>query len=58
MPSEQSGILTHYVKLETITHRVVSGYPPPNAEKVKEQFESMVTVLKRTIPQNRRGVAK
>jgi hypothetical protein len=29
---------------------MVSDYLPPNAENVKEQFESMMTVLKRTIP--------
>jgi hypothetical protein len=40
----------HYASLETITHKMVSDYLPPNAEKVKERFESMMTALKRTIP--------
>ena len=29
---------------------MVSVFLPPNAEKVRDQFESMMTVLKRTIP--------
>jgi hypothetical protein len=40
----------HYTSLETITHEMVLDYLPLNAEKVKEQFESMMTVFKRTIP--------
>ena len=40
----------HYGASETITFEIVSNFLPPNAEKVKERFESMMTVLKRTIP--------
>jgi hypothetical protein len=39
-----------YASSETITHKMVLDYLQQNAEKVKEQFESMMTVLKRTIP--------
>ena len=40
----------HYGASETITFQMVSDFLPPNAEKVKERFESMMMVLKQTIP--------
>ncbi len=46
----------HYADSVTITHKMVLDYLPPNAEKVKEQFESMMTVLKRTIPNGNSAV--
>ena len=39
----------HYGASETITFQMMSDFLP-NAEKVKERFESMMTVLKQTIP--------
>ena len=40
----------HFASSETITYEMVSEFLPPNAEKVRDRFESMMTVLKRTIP--------
>ena len=40
----------HYARSETITLDTVSDFLPPTADKVKDRFESMMTILKRTIP--------
>ncbi len=40
----------HYTSSETITFEMVSEFLPPDAVRVKERFESMMTVLKRQIP--------
>ena len=48
--ASEPGWHPHFASSETITFEMVSEFLPPNAEKVKERFESMMTVLKRTIP--------
>lgn len=48
--ASEPGWHPHYTTSETISFEMVSEFLPPNAEKVKDRFESMMTVLKRTIP--------
>lgn len=40
----------YFAVSETITHHKVAAFLPPTADKAKERFESMMTVLKRIIP--------
>ena len=48
--ASEPGWHPHYSTSETITFEMVSEFLLPIAEKVKDRFESMMTVLKRTIP--------
>ena len=50
MTASEPGWHPHYSTSETITFEMVSEFLLPNAEKVKDRFESMMTVLKHTIP--------
>ena len=40
----------YFAVSETIPHHKVAAFLPPTADKAKERFESMMTVLKRIIP--------
>jgi hypothetical protein len=40
----------HFAASETIPHHMVASFIPPTADKAKERFESMMTILKRIIP--------